>query len=250
MFNVATQIRRQPVPMRAFLRRSLVLTYAFPETLLRPLLPPGLVLDTFGGSGFLAIALLQAGRMRPGFLPARLGHDLFLCGYRLFVRFGARRGLYILRSGTDSPWLARFGNLLARYRFELCQAAASTADGFLRFTIRTPHGDADLDVAAGIGAANPALPPESPFSGHAQARRFAGPLPYTFDYEPETGSMITVLGRRGQWNPQPVEVEVRKNTFLQTEPFCRVKPVLANAFYVHDTPYQWMRGVRTPLELP
>ena len=43
-------------------------------------------------------------------------------------------------------------------------------------------------------------------------------------------------------------VDVRKNTFLRQEPFCRVTPILANAFYVRDVPYRWMRGIRTALE--
>jgi hypothetical protein len=33
------------LPVTAFFRRSLVLTYAFPGDLLQPLLPPGLLLD-------------------------------------------------------------------------------------------------------------------------------------------------------------------------------------------------------------
>jgi hypothetical protein len=35
-------LKRHPFPVKAFFRQSLVLTYAFPQELLHPLLPPGL----------------------------------------------------------------------------------------------------------------------------------------------------------------------------------------------------------------
>ena len=68
--------------------------------------------------------------------------------------------------------------------------------------------------------------------------------PIPFDYEEETRSIIGIRAMRQSWNPQPVEVEVRQNTFLDHEPFRRTQPILANAFHVRDVPYQWLRGSR------
>ena len=246
-------LRRHPIPVRAFFRHSLVLTYAFPADLLQPLLPPGLALDTCRGYGFLAIALVDAARLRPAGLPAALGRDVFLSGYRIFTRLGSPagslRGLRILRSDTDRPWMVRCGNLLTHYRYRLCEVERAETAAAIRWRIRTPRAEADLDVTARISAAPAPLPPASPFHGPAEARRFAGPLPYTFDYEPETRSIIRIRGLRSRWNPQPVEVTVAQNTFLQQKPFCRVAPLLANAFYLRDVPYRWTRGVRVPLEV-
>ena len=73
-------LKRNLVPIKANFGHSLVLTYAFPEALLQPLLPPRLVLDTHAGWGFLAIALVQTHRLRPGFLSPLLGLDFFLSG--------------------------------------------------------------------------------------------------------------------------------------------------------------------------
>ena len=87
-------------------------------------------------------------------------------------------------------------------------------------------------------------PDGSPFNTLAEARRFAGPLPYTFDYEEETGSIIGIRATRQQWEPRPVAVEVRRNTFLEREPWRGAHPVLANAFYVHGVPYRWEQGRR------
>jgi Uncharacterized conserved protein (COG2071) len=245
-------LKRHPFPVTAFFRQSLVLTYAFPSALLEPLLPPGLVLDTYGEFGFLAIAMVQTERLRPSFLPAVFGRDCFLSGYRIFARLGNRdsslRGLRILRSDTDDRWMVRAGNLLTHYGYRLCHAELRESTGEIEWSIRTPRQEADLQVIARIGGGPAPLPAGSPFVNAKDARRFAGPLPYTFDYEAETHSIIRIQGIRGEWNPKPVAVEVGKNTFLAQEPFRRATPILANAFHVHEIPYRWQRGIRTPLE--
>jgi hypothetical protein len=245
-------LKRHPFPVQAFFRQSLVLTYAFPCDLLRPLLPPGLALDTYGGFGFLAIALVQTERLRPSFLPAALGRNFFLSGYRIFARLsgktGSLRGLRILRSDTNHRWMVTAGNLLTHYHYRLCQAELRMRPGEIEWNIRTPRQDADLHVIAHTRD-EPALPPAgSPFLNFNAARRFAGPLPYTFDYEAQTHSIIRIQGVRQEWHPRPVRVEVLQNTFLQQPPFCLVTPILANAFHVHDVPYRWERGLRIPLE--
>lgn len=241
-------LKRHPVPMAAFFRHSLVLTYAFSPEILKPLLPPGLVLDTFGGRAFLAIALVQACNMRPAFLPAAMGADFFLSGYRIFTRLaggsGSKRGLRILRSDTDSAWMVRAGNLLTHYNYRLCRADLDNRANRLHWTIRTARAEADLEIIANIRGGPAPLPPGSPFRNLAEARRFAGPLPYTFDYEPSTRSIIGIRADRQIWNPEPVAVEVRQNTFLDCEPFRSSAPVLANAFHVSDVPYRWQRGRR------
>ncbi|HEX8711013.1 MAG TPA: DUF2071 domain-containing protein [Terracidiphilus sp.] len=253
MFNNSSMtvfhlFKRHPIPMAAWFRHSLVLTYAFPPVTLEPLLPPGLVLDTFRGRAFLAIALVQTQNMRPTFLPAAVGGDFFLSGYRIFTRLAggshSKRGLRILRSDADSPWMVRGGNLLTHYHYRLCHTELDEHAGKLHWTVRTPNAEADLDVTAQIGGAPAPLPAGSPFRSLAEARRFAGPLPYTFDYEQPTGSIIGIRAVRQEWNPQPVTVEIRQNTFLEHEPFRSAAPVLANAFHVGGVPYRWERGRR------
>lgn len=239
-------LKRHPIPISAFFRHSLVLTYALPPEILQPLMPEGLVLDLFRGHAFLAIALVQTERLRPSFLPAAMGSDFFLSGYRVFTRLDngaqSKRGLRILRSDTDRKWMVRAGNLMTQYNYHLCHAALEESGRAIRWTIQTPRSEADLDVLAHLADAPAPLPGSSPFATLAEARRFAGPLPYTFEYEQATGSIIGIRATRQKWEPQPVAVEVRRNTFLEREPFCRASALLANAFYVHDVPYQWQRG--------
>jgi hypothetical protein len=241
-------LKRHPIPISAFFNHSLVLTYAFQPEILQPLLPHGLVLDTFRGYAFLAVALVQTTRLRPSFLPAAMGHDFFLSGYRIFTRLDSggrsKRGLRILRSDTDHPWMVRAGNWMTHYNYRLCQADIEERGHEIQWNIRTTGKEADLEVVACMAAGPAPLPSGSPFATLAEARRFAGPLPYTFDYEEATHSIIGIRAMRPSWNPQPVAVDVRRNTFLEREPFRGSSPILANAFHVRGVPYQWQRGRR------
>jgi hypothetical protein len=246
-------LQRHPFPVEAFFRHTLVLTYAYPRSVLEPLLPPGLLLDTYKGFGFLAIALVQTKNLRPAGWPEAFGQDFFLTGYRLFARYRAPsglwlRGLRILRSDTDRRAMACFGNLLTHYHYRKAEIFWEQKDALLEIQIRTPGAEADLHVLADLSGKPAPLPPGSPFEDIQSARKFAGPLPFTFDYEAETHSIIRIKGVRRRWNPQPVTVKVIENTFLRREPYCSAEPVLANAFHLEEVPYLWKKGIREPLE--
>jgi hypothetical protein len=242
---VLYRLRRHPLPIAAHFRHSLVLTYAYPRELLEPLLPPGLALDTHGEHGFAAVAMVQTEHLRPSFLPSALGLDFFLTGYRLFVRVArapSLRGLYILRSDADRRAMVVLGNLLTHYRYRLAAISCVQRDGRLEIRVHTPGHQADLDVVADLDSRPAALPERSPFKALSDARRFAGPLPYTFDYEHLSRSIIAVRAVRATWDPQPIAVEVRAANFFSSPPFAAAEPILANAFYVGDVDYRWERG--------
>lgn len=239
------RLRRHPLAVEAHFRHSLVLTYAWPRRVLELLLPPGLLLDANGDFGFTAIAVVQTERLRPAVLPRSLGVDFFLTGYRIFVRVATApslRGLYILRSDADRRTMVALGNVLTHYRYRLAQITAHEDHGRLAIQVRTPAREADLSLVADLTSAPAPLPPGSPFVDLAEARRYAGPLPYTFDYETSTGSIVAVKATRGQWNPEPISVEVHEASFLESPTFFGEEPILANAFHVGDVDYRWERG--------
>lgn len=251
MFHV---LRRHPVPICAHFEHCLVLTYAWPAEVLRPLLPPGLELDTWGEElGFVAVALVQTRSLRPVGFPPSLGQDFFLSGYRIFTRFVTPagqhlRGLRILRSDTNRRRMAVAGNLLTHYNYRLADVSLRLAEKRMEISIRTPNREADLDVAADLAGGDQPLPADSCFANEHDARRFAGPLPYTFDYESETHSIIAIQGRRQAWHPQLVKVDVQQITFFEHPPFTSGQPRLVSAFHVADIPYRWDRGVRYALD--
>jgi hypothetical protein len=245
-------LRRHPMPIVAHFEHCLVLTYALPRQVLEPLLPPGLVLDRFDDFGFVAVAMVKTRGLRPSFPPPQLfGQEFVLTGYRVFTKFHTPagrtiRGLRIIRSDANKRLMVVGGNLLTHYNYRKCVADVHADHEKLEFAIRTPHAEADVDVVADTGR-DGVIPDGSPFKTFHEARRFAGPLPFTFDYEPETHSIIAIRGVRENWSPRLVNVDVRKLTFFDQPSFLGAKPILASAFYVSDIPYRWNRGVRHPL---
>jgi hypothetical protein len=236
---VIYRLRRHPFAVSAHFRHSLVLAYALPARTLEPLLPPTLEPDRHRDVGFVAAAFVQTERMRPSFFPPALGLSFLLGGYRIFVRVAGRpslRGLYILRSDSDSRVLTFFGNLLTSYRYRTVDGWCRCENGILEVELRP-----GVRISADLTGRPAPLPPGSPFATLAEARRFAGPLPYTFHHEPETGLLLGVRGVRSAWNPEPVAVDVGELAFFTAERF-GVEPALANAFYVGDIDYRWERG--------
>ena len=97
-------LKRHPIPISAFFRHSLVLTYALPPETLEPLLPKGLVLDLFRGHAFLAIALVDGAS--PAQFPSR-GHG---AGFLL------ERLSDLHSTGQRSAIEARVADLAQRHR--------------------------------------------------------------------------------------------------------------------------------------
>jgi hypothetical protein len=141
-----------------------------------------------------------------------------------------------------------FGNLLTHYHYERSRFLVHSTGQRYEIEVTTPDHRADLHVEADLSTQVAALPPGSPFTDLKEARKFAGPLPFTFDYEKQTHSIIRVEGVRQRWEPRPVSVTVHRNTFLEQEPFKDAGAILANAFYLEDVPYLWRPGIREKLQ--
>lgn len=132
----------------------------------------------------------------------------------------------------------------------MAKRGASAARGLIRSSV-DPHPpatapDSDpqrvrIDAGADLRAARRG----------AGAASSAGPgarqLPFTFDHERETGSIVRIEGVRQKWTPRPVHVDVRRIDFFRQEAFAAATPALASAFYLESVPYLWRRGVVSPL---
>jgi len=245
--RLRARLRRHPVPVEAHFDDCLTLTYALPPAVLGRLLPPCLELDTYRGHGFIAVALVQTRALRPAGLPKLCGQDFFLAGYRVFAHFRAAdgrrlRGLRILRSDANRWSMVAGGNLLTHYNYHRCNAAIDITKDLVHYSVTTPDGFGSLDVTADL--MKPSLPNDSPFPSVRDARRFAGPLPFTFDYERETDAIVAIQATRTTWLPAPVSVDVRRLAFFDQPIFAGCTPILAAAFHVRDIDYRWERGVR------
>lgn len=237
-----SRLKNHPFAVEAFFDRSLVLTFAVPQAALADLLPECLKLDTFQDRwAFLAVAMVQTRGLRPKGFPELLGRDFFLIGYRVFVRYvsnaGKRlRGLYILKSETDSKTMGLLGNLFTHYHYTTTDIRQTTTEQ----THTIASIQSGFHVTIDSDEATVPLPADSPFPDWKTARRFAGPLPFTFTYDSTKKEVLIIEGVRQNWRPQPVRVREYRIGFLDTLHLSGA--VLASAFAVTQIPYHWKKG--------
>lgn len=235
-------LKNHPFAVEAHFESSLVLTFAVPKEELQNSIPECLQLDTFQDKwAFVAIAMVQTKELRPKGFPKFMGNDFFLIGYRVFVRYtnttGKRlRGLYILKSETDKAKMKFFGNIFTHYNYTTTDIKQIKKEHTTE--ISSTKSNFKLTIEATEEQVN--LPEHSPFADWKEARRFAGPLPFTFTYNKKKKEVLVIEGVRQNWEPHPVKVTSYQSGFLDTLKL--EKSVLANAFIIRDIPYYWKKG--------
>jgi uncharacterized protein YqjF (DUF2071 family) len=234
-------LKDHPFAVETFFESSIVLTFAVPADELKALLPACLTPDTFDEKwGFVAVAMVSTKALRPKGFPEFMGNDFFLIGYRIFVRYKNAqeknlRGLYILKSETDKKKMSFFGNIFTHYKYTTTDIQFKKEGP--KISIASENSGLNIELATGeeIG-----LPASSPFKDWKEARRFAGPLPFTFTVNRETNEVLIIEGVREDWVPKPVEVLSHRISFLEEKGFKGI--VLANAFIIENIPYYWKKG--------
>lgn len=235
-------LKNHPFAVETFFKNSIVLTYAVAKEELQHLIPECLTLDTFDDKyAFIAIALVDTKNLRPKGFPTFLGNDFFLIGCRIFVRYttneGKRlRGLYILKSETNKNRMSILGNIFTHYKYTTTDIDFNKNEN--KTSIVSIKSDVEIDI--NLANDNVNLPSNSPFKDWKEARRFAGPLPFTFSYNKEKKEVLIIEGVRENWIPKPIEIIKNKVGFIDQFNFKNV--VLANAFMIENIPYYWKKG--------
>ena len=235
-------LKNHPFAVEAFFENSFVLTFAVPKAKLQSLIPECLELDVFDNQwAFVAIAMVQTRALRPKGFPTFMGNDFFLIGYRVFVKYvnnsGKRlRGLYILKSETDKKKMEFLGNIFTHYNYTTTDILhTKTPNGI---SIKSQHSNFNVELIDATD--NSPLPDNSPFANWKEARRFAGPLPFTFTYNEKSKEVLIIEGVRGNWIPKPLKVVNYNFSYLKSANFNGA--ILANAFVISDIPYYWKKG--------
>jgi uncharacterized protein YqjF (DUF2071 family) len=237
-----TFLKDHPFAVEAYFESSLVLTFAVPKEQLEQLIPECLKLDTFQDKwAFVAVAMVQTKELRPKGFPKFMGSDFFLIGYRIFVRYtniaGKNlRGLYILKSETDKKKMEFFGNIFTHYNYTTTdikqeETAHSKEISSINSNFKITIDKTEEEIS---------LPEYSPFANWKEARKFAGPLPFTFTYNKETKEVLIIEGVRQNWKPNPVKVIDYDYHFLNSHKL--ENAVLANAFIIKNISYYWKKG--------
>lgn len=235
-------LKNHPFAVDAFFESSLVLTFALPKEQLQHLIPECLQLDTFQDKwAFVAVAMVQTKDLRPKGFPKFMGNDFFLIGYRVFVRYTTSagkklRGLYILKSETDKKKMELIGNTFTHYNYTTTDI--QQLEKIDNKQIRSNHSQFKVTISK--DKHNIPLPQQSPFADWKEARRFAGPLPFTFTYNKATKEVLIIEGVRENWAPAPVKILDYHFNFLNELQLENV--ILANAFVIKNIPYYWKKG--------
>ncbi|MFT3683124.1 MAG: DUF2071 domain-containing protein [Ferruginibacter sp.] len=243
MLKLFTWMKNHPFAVEAFFESSIVFTFAVPKERVEHLIPPCLQLDTLHDKwAFIAVAMVQTKHLRPKGFPEILGNDFFLIGYRVFVRFTNQagkklRGLYILKSETDKRKMQFFGNIFTHYNYTTTDINQKH-DGKL-ITISSVKSGFNICIENG-GTDSIGLPAGSPFTDWKEARKFAGPLPFTFTYNDADKTVLIIQGVRENWTPAPVKVVDHHFSFIDELDLKDAK--LANAFMIRNIPYHWKKG--------
>ncbi|MEZ4792651.1 MAG: DUF2071 domain-containing protein [Gelidibacter sp.] len=237
-----SSLKNHPFAVEAFFESSLVLTFAAPKEELELLIPECLQLDTFKDKyAFIAVAMVQTKNLKPKGFPKVLGNDFFLIGYRVFVRYKNHRGknlrgLYILKSETDKKKMQFFGNIFTHYNYTTTDIEKHTKNKSTTIISKKSN----FRVTVSSSNEEIILPKKSPFADWKEARRYAGPLPFTFTYEKESKKVLIIEGVRQNWKPNPIHVIEHDFEFLNSLNLKQVD--LANVFIIKNIPYYWKKG--------
>ena len=132
--------------------------------------------------------------------------------------------------------MAFFGNIFTHYNY--------TTTDIKNIKNRETHiiksSKSKLDIVINNSNSGIELPKGSPFSNWEEARRFAGPLPFTFTYNKKAKEMLIIEGVRQNWKPKPIKVESYDIAFLNSLNLNDY--TLANAFIIKNIPYYWKKG--------
>ncbi|MGR7813452.1 DUF2071 domain-containing protein [Lacinutrix undariae] len=236
-------LKNHPFAVQADFETSIVLTFAVPKEELQSMIPECLELDTFKNKyAFIAVAMVKTKHLRPKGSPKFMGNDFYLIGFRIFVRYttnkGKRlRGLFIIKSETDKLKMEIMGNIFTHYNYTTTDIN-DTQTKNLR-VIQSIKSNFKIELNTSKTDKTP-LPNKSPFLNWKEARRFAGPLPFTFTYNEDTKEVLIIEGVRQNWKPRPININHFHIEFLKNLELKNV--VLANAFIIKDIPYQWRKG--------
>jgi len=130
-----------------------------------------------------------------------------------------------------------FGNIFTHYNYTTTDIHQTSQNGITEIFSNNSGFKVIIEDS---NDENISLPAGSPFADWKEARRFAGPLPFTFTYSTATKEVLIIEGVRENWKPIPVKVIDHNFSFIDKLKLDDVK--LANAFIIRNIPYYWKKG--------
>lgn len=191
----------------------LFMHWALPPRVLRPLLPPGVTLDTFGGHAWLGIVPFVMSRVRLRGTPSLPGVSSFPeLNVRTYVTVGGVPGVWFFSLEAASPLAVRVARAGFHLPYFTARMRALERQGEVQFESRRTHRGA------------------APATFAARYRRLAGPLataPALTDFLTERYHLYSVDARRRlyradidhpRWPLEPAEVHFMRSPDEMTRP--------------------------------
>jgi len=146
------------------------------------------------------------------------------------------RGLFIIKSETDKKKMELLGNFFTHYNYSTTDIQKSFNNN--NTIIKSIKSNFKIELDTKNDQVD--LPQNSPFTDWKEARKFAGPLPFTFTYDNNSKKVLIIEGVRQNWTPIPLKVIDYNFKFLDS---LNIKSIiLANAFIINNIPYYWKKG--------
>jgi uncharacterized protein YqjF (DUF2071 family) len=212
-----TEHRPYPIPggpwvLRMHWHNLLFMHWPVPEEVLRPLIPPVLKLDTFGGWGWLGVTPFRMERTRPRFLPSVPWLSTFPeLNVRTYVTHDGKPGIWFFSLDARNPVAVR----LARATFGLpyfdAEMSCGDSGGEVSYrSVRTHKGAPSARLIASY------RPVGEPFNSRPETLEYFLTERYCL-YSAGAANRVSGSGRvrRGDihhrpWPLQPAEAEVEE----------------------------------------
>jgi uncharacterized protein YqjF (DUF2071 family) len=165
------------------------LHFPLPERQLRPLVPSGVAIDTYGGSAWLSYIFFRL-NLRPAWLPNIPGFSsLYELNVRTYVRHRDQPGIYFLRMYADNP--LKYEVALIRYE--------RRSDGSRRIACQPRSLPSSIELEFRI-ADLPPIPVAANSLDHWLLERYRAFVP-----RPDQ-SLLTATVEHPPWQAAPVEL--------------------------------------------
>lgn len=212
-----------------------------PADALRPLIPPGLELDTYDGQAWLGIVPFRMEDVGPRFLPAPPGPGAFPeLNVRTYVTRRGRGGVWFLSLDAASRIAVEGARAAFHLPYFRARMSADTEAGWVEY--RSERSDPRGPAALFEGRYRPIGPVEPAPPGSLAAFLTDRRGLYASD---RAGRVSWTAIRHGRWPLQPAEAEIRVNTMAAAHGIGlpTVAPLLQFAKRV-DVVAWWPRGLR------
>jgi uncharacterized protein YqjF (DUF2071 family) len=234
-------VPKHPIGMRTVFRDCVLVNFAIDPAVMRGLLPAPIEPAIHDGAAYLSIVIARMDRMRPVFVPRRLGITYDQVVYRVVVRHRGEPGVFFLRSDANNRLMCLAGNALTFFRFNHADIEYRMDGEILHVDVRPPPDHcADIRASYDLGGTPDTMPRTSRFQNLAQAQRFLVELYTAFGHDPLTGAVSAIGIERGHWDIRVVNDRRAGYRFIDgSARFPAGSARLDSIFYIEQVPYLW-----------